>query len=190
MFLIDARSQRLAALLLAVLMAATRIHHFGVGTIAPDASTAVFFLAGLMLASPLWFVLFAALAVGLDGVALGFIGIADACMTPGYWLLFAGYLALWYTGRLGRNVEKLDFIQGAKLLLLIAGGTVLFFVLSNAGYYFGGGFDQSMGAAEYISRVQRFFPFYLGSTLAFSAAGIAVFALAARMFAGERLAAP
>jgi hypothetical protein len=190
MFLIDARSQRLAALLLALLMAATRIHHFGVGTIAPDASTAVFFLAGLMLASPLWFVLFAALAVGLDGVALGFIGVADACMTPGYWLLFAGYLALWYAGRLGRSVEKLDLVQGPKLLLLVAGGTLLFFVLSNAGYYFGGGFDQSMGAAEYISRVQRYFPMYLSSTLAYSAAGIAVFAIAARMFAGEQVAAP
>ena len=83
MFLLEARSERLVALLLAVLMAATRIHHFGVGTIAPDASTAVFFLAGLMLASPLWLVLFAVLAIGLDAVALGIVGVADACMTVG-----------------------------------------------------------------------------------------------------------
>jgi hypothetical protein len=190
MFQLDSRSQSLAALLLAVLMAATRIHHFGVGTIAPDASTAVFFLAGLMLASPLWFVLFTALAVGLDVIALGFIGVADACMTPGYWLLFGGYLALWYAGRLGRSVERLDLVQGCKLLLLAAGGTLLFFVISNVGYYFGGGYDQSMGAAEYVSRVQRYFPMYLVSTLAYAAGGIAVFTIAARLIAGERLAAP
>ena len=189
MFLLDARSQRLVALLLALLMAATRIYHFGVGTIVPDASTGVFFLVGLMLASPLWFVFFTVLAIGLDVVALGFIGVADACMTPGYWLLFAGYLALWYAGRLGRCIERLDLIQVGKLLLLVAGGTVLFFVLSNVGYYLGGGFDQSMGAAEYISRVQRYFPVYLVSTLAYAAAGIAVFAIAARMFASERIAA-
>ena len=189
MFLLDARSERLVALMLAVLMAATRIHHFGVGTIAPDASTAVFFIAGLMLASPLWFVLFAALAIGLDAVALGVVGVADACMTLGYWLLFAGYAALWYAGRLGRRIEKLDLFQGGRLLLLAAGGTVLFFVLSNIGYYFGGGFDESMGAAEYVSRVQRYFPMYLVSTLAYCAAGIAVFAIAARLFAGGRLAA-
>lgn len=189
MFLLDARSERLVALLLAVLMAATRIHHFGVGTIAPDASTAVFFLAGLMLASPLWLVLFAVLAIGLDAVALGIIGVADACMTVGYWLLFAGYLALWYAGRLGRRIEKLDVFQGGRLLLLAAGGTVLFFVLSNVGYYFGGGFGESMGAAEYITRVQRYFPYYFIATLAYAAAGIAVFEIAMRLFARSRLAA-
>jgi hypothetical protein len=189
MFLLETRFERLAALLLAVLMAATRIHHFGVGTIAPDASTAVFFLAGLMLASPLWIVLFAAFAIGLDAVALGVVGVADACMTLGYWLLFAGYLVLWYAGRLGRRIQKLDLFQSGRLLLLAAGGTVLFFVLSNVGYYSGGGFDESMGAAEYISRVQRYFPMYLVSTLAYVAAGIAVFAVADRLFAGGRLAA-
>jgi hypothetical protein len=189
MFLLEARFERLVALSLAVLMAATRIHHFGVGTIAPDASTAVFFLAGLMLGSPLWLVLFAALAIGLDAVALGIVGVADACMTVGYWLLFAGYLALWYAGRLGRRIEKLDAFQACRLLLLAAGGTVLFFVLSNIGYYFGGGFDQSMGSAEYIARVQRYFPLYFVSTLVYSAAGIAAFAIAARLFAGGRLAA-
>lgn len=189
MFLLDARSERLVALMLAVLMAATRIHHFGVGTIAPDASTAAFFLAGLMLASPLWFVLFAALAIGLDAVALGVVGVADVCMTLGYWLLFAGYVALWYAGRLGRRIEKLDLFQGGRLLLLAAGGTVLFFVLSNVGYYFGGGFDESMGAAEYVSRVQRYFPMYFVSTLVYCAAGIAVYAIAVRLFAGGRLAA-
>jgi hypothetical protein len=158
MFLLDSRAERLFALLLAVLMAATRIHHFGVGTIAPDASTAVFFLAGLMLASPLWLILFAALAVGLDAVALGLVGVADACMTAGYWLLFAGYCALWYAGRLGRRIEKLDLYQGAKLVVLVIAGTAVFFVLSNVGYYFGGGFDESMGSTEYVSRVQRYLP--------------------------------
>lgn len=189
MFLLDARSERIAALLLAVLMAVTRIHHFGVGTIAPDASTAVFFLAGLLLASPLWFVAFSLLAIALDGVALGIVGVADACMTVGYWLLFAGYLALWYAGRLGRRIAKLDLVQAAKLAGLAAGGVVAFFVLSNLGYYFGGGFDESMGAAEYASRVSRYFPAYLIATLAYGAAGAAVLALAERLFAGRRLAA-
>jgi hypothetical protein len=47
-----------------------------------------------------------------------------------------------------------------------------------------------MGAAEYVSRVQRYFPMYLVSTLAYAAGGIAVFTIAARLIAGERLAAP
>lgn len=188
MFVLDAKSERLAVLLLAVLMAATRVHHFGIGTIAPDASTAVFFLLGLLAASPLWFVAFSALAIGLDAFALGIAGVADACMTPGYWLLFAGYLALWFAGRLARRAEKLDLVQGAKLLVIAAAGTVVFFVLSNVGYYYGGNFQESMGAAEYISRVQVYFPMYLWTTLGYAAAGIAVFIAATRL-AGGRLAA-
>lgn len=189
MFVLDTKSERLVALLLAVLMAATRIHHFGIGTVAPDASTAVFFLAGLLLASPLWFVLFSVLAVALDAIALGPIGVADACMTPGYWLLFAGYLALWFAGRLGRGVQRLGAGEGAKLLLLAVIGTVAFFALSNVGYYFGGDFASSMGAAEYIRRVQQYFPMYLGTTLAYAVAGVVLFALGGRFLTRGRTVA-
>jgi hypothetical protein len=188
MFLLDAKAERIVVFLLAVLMAATRIHHFGVGTIAPDASTAVFFLAGLLLANPLWFVLFSLEAIALDAVALGVMGVADACMTVGYWLLFAGYGALWYAGRLARATERLDLLQAGKVLLFAAIGVTVFFLLSNVGYYYGGGFSESMGAAEYASRVIRYFPMYLTSTVLYVAAGIAVFALAIRLLASGRLA--
>ena len=189
MFQLDAKPERIVALLIAVLMAATRIHHFGVGAIAPDASTAVFFLVGLLLASPLWFVAFAVAAIALDAVALGVVGVADACMTVGYWLLFAGYLALWYAGRLGRRLEKLDVVAAGKLTGLVIAGVAVFFVLSNLGYYFGGGFDESMGAAEYVRRVSRYFPAFLISTLLYAAAGVFAVAVAERLFAGKRLAA-
>jgi hypothetical protein len=189
MFNLDTKSERIIALLLAVLMAATRIHHFGVGTIAPDASTAVYFLAGLMLASPLWFGGFTLLAVALDAVALGLVGVADACMTPGYWLLFAGYLALWGAGRFGRGIVRVDLAQGARLAVLVIAGTVAFFALANLGYYFGGGYDVSMGAAEYISRVSGYFPAYFVSTLIYTAAGIAAFAAATQLLPRRRIAA-
>jgi hypothetical protein len=188
MFVLDAKSERIAALLLAVLMAATRIHHFGAGTIAPDASTGVFFLAGVLLANPVWFLVFAIEAILLDAVALGLVGVADACMTLGYWTLFAGYGALWYAGRLMRPVEKLDLRNVGKLIVLAAGGTVLFFVLSNVGYYFGGGFDHSMGAAEYVSRVSRYLSPYLVTTLGYVAAGVIVFLVALRLRSADRLA--
>jgi hypothetical protein len=189
MFVLDAKSERIAALLLGLLMAATRIYHFGVGTIAPDASTGVFFLAGLILAGPAWFVVFTIEAILLDAVALGLVGVADACMTLGYWTLFAGYGVLWYTGTLARRMEKLDVLNAGKLIGLAAVGTILFFVLSNVGYYFGGGFEQSMGAAEYVSRVSRYLPPYLVSTLGYSAAGVIVFIASLRLRPGGKLAA-
>jgi hypothetical protein len=189
MFVLDAKSERIAALLLAVLMAATRIHHFGVGAIAPDASTGVFFLAGLFLASPVWFLVFAIEAILLDAIALGVVGVADACMTLGYWTLFVGYGALWYAGRLARRIEQLDAVNVGKLIVLAVVGTVVFFVLSNVGYYFGGGFEQSMGAAEYVSRVSRYLSPYLISTLGYVAAGVIVFVGALRLRSSGKVAA-
>jgi hypothetical protein len=189
MFLLDTKSERIAALLLAVLMAATRIHHFGVGMIAPDASTGVFFLLGLMLARPFWFAAFAVEATLLDMVAIGVIGVADACMSLGYWTLFAGYLALWLAGRAARPIARLDLLSVGKLFCIASGGTVVFFVLSNLGYYFGGDFDDSMGVAEYVSRVSRYFSFYFVATLGYAVVGLVVFVAATRMFSSGRLAA-
>jgi hypothetical protein len=180
MFVLDTKSERIAALALAVLMAATRIHHFGVGSIAPDASTAVFFLAGLMLASQWWFVAFLLGAMALDALALGAMGVAAVCLTWGYGLLFVGYLALWLAGRQGRTAERLALFHAGKLVCLAAGGVAVFFVASNVGYYFGGGFGELMGAPEYIARVSRYFAYYLMATLGYGAAGIAALVLLGR----------
>jgi hypothetical protein len=67
-------------------------------------------------------------------------------------------------------------------------GVAAFFVLSNLGYYYGGGFEESMGAAEYVSRVSRYFPMFLISTVGYVAAGIAVLVIASRLLASGRLA--
>lgn len=179
MFVLNVKTERFVALALAVLMAATRIHHFGVGSIAPDASTAVFFLAGLMLASPLYLLIFSTLAVALDMVALGPLAVSDACMSAGYWLLFAGYAALWFAGRWARAGARVNFAGAANLLLLASIGVFVFFVLSNVGYYFGSEY-ASLAAQEYATRVSRYLPFYWLVTIAYAAAGITVFALVTR----------
>lgn len=179
MFVLNSKNERFVALALAALMAATRIHHFGVGAIAPDASTAVFFFAGLMLASPLYILAFSALAIILDMVALGPIGVADACMSSGYWLLFAGYWTLWLAGRIARSTAKLDVFSAARLFAVASIGVVAFFVLSNLGYYLGSDY-ASLSVQEYVQRVSRYLPYYWLVTLAYTAVGIALFALAAR----------
>lgn len=179
MFVLSGKNERFVALALAALMAATRIHHFGVGAIAPDASTAVFFLAGLMLVSPLYIVGFSVLAIGLDMIALGPVGVADACMSGGYWLLFVGNAALWFAGRTARGVVRLDAVAAVKLFAMATAGTLAFFVLSNTGYYFGSDW-ASLSVQEYVQRVSRYLPYYWLVTLAYVTAGIAVFRLAAR----------
>jgi hypothetical protein len=203
MFTLESRAEKLAALLLALLMAATRVHHFGVGAIAPDASTAVYFLAGLALVSPWWLLAFLAEAVLLDSFAIGVAGVADACISGGYVLLAPAYGALWLAGRAMRKSElrkselrkselrkseRLDWLTAGKFVCAITGGVAAFFVIANIGYFFGSEF-YALGVPEYTRRVSRYFSYYETVTLFYAAAGIAALALAARLSGREKLAA-
>jgi hypothetical protein len=188
MFVLKSKAEWVVALALAVLMAVTRIHHFGIGAVAPDASTGVFFLAGLLVASP-W--LLAALlveAVILDGVAIGFMNVANACMSSGYLLLAPAYGALWMAGRVLRGAERLDLLNAGKFVCLVVGGTAAFFLVSNLGYFLGSEYF-SLGLGEYAARVARYFPMYLTVTLFYAAFGAAAYLAARRIGMLETAAA-
>lgn len=177
MFVLKPKAEWIVAFALAILMAVTRIHHFGIGTVAPDASTGVFFLAGLLIASPWALAALLVEAVILDGVAIGFLKVADACMSSGYALLAPAYAALWFAGRALRKTETLDVMAAAKFVCFVVAGTAVFFVVSNLGYFLGSEFYQ-LGVAEYVTRVTRYFPTYLTVTLFYSVAGVAVYVAA------------
>jgi len=189
MFVLEARSERIAVLALTVLMAATRIEHFGAGQIAPDASTAVFFLAGLLIGNPLWLLALLAEALLLDLTAIKVVGVEAVCVTVGYGMMIPAYGALWLAARPVRANDRLDLFGAAKLVCACCAGVVGFFLFSNLGYYIGGGFESSMGLEEYARRVVRYFPPYLSSTLVYSAIGVALAVLAARLAPRGRLAA-
>jgi hypothetical protein len=188
MFVLEARSERIAILALTVLMAATRIEHFGAGQIAPDASTAVFFLAGLLIGNPLWMLAFLVEASLLDLTAIKVVGIEAVCVTLGYGLMIPAYGALWLSARWVRKTNKFDTSSVAKLVCACSAGVVGFFLFSNIGYYLGGGFESSMGLEEYVRRVARYFPRYLTGTLFYSAVGVALAVLAAHFAPRSRLA--
>lgn len=107
--------QRAAILvLLAALMVATRSHlpavltHLGP---IPDASWAVFFMAGFYLRSgSRWaFPLFMALAIGVDYVVITGQGVdfwAHYCVSAAYWCLVPAYLALWAGGSLTARLSQ------------------------------------------------------------------------------------
>lgn len=85
---------------LAAVMAATRLHHFA---LLPDASWAVFFVAGFYLRRwTAWaFPLLMALAVAVDYVVITAQGMdfwQHYCVSPGYWMLVPAYFSLWAGG--------------------------------------------------------------------------------------------
>lgn len=86
--------------LLAVVLAATRIHHFAP---VPDASWAVFFVGGFYLSQwTRWaFPALMLLAVAIDWIVISGQGVdfwSHYCVSPGYWALVPAHLAMWTGG--------------------------------------------------------------------------------------------
>jgi len=137
-FTCSPRTQTLIGLSLMAFMLATRFHHFGDALHLPDASWAIFFIAGFYL-SPKWLLALLLQAVAIDAAAIGWMGVADYCLTPAYAALQLAQGALWLGGRwLAR--QSLAGMGGAVQLaqaVLVSG--VAAFMFSNGAFYWLGG---------------------------------------------------
>lgn len=141
-------------LILGLIMAATRSHHFAV---VPDASWAVFFIAGFYFSSAdadkaapsgglssrtgslLAFALLMALAVLTDFFVIRSQGIdfwSHYCVSPAYWFLVPSYAALWFGGAWLR--ARSHGLQLRDLGLLVASAVVAAsacYLVSNGSFY-------------------------------------------------------
>ena len=162
----------LTAIALLAAMAATRSHHF-TSLLGPgDATLAVFFLGGLFLRRAGWLGLFLATAGLVDFVSLQ-TGTSAWCITPGYALLAPAYGALWLAGRLstGALQSPACLLRGAGLL---AGAVVVFFVISNVGFYAFADALAGTSAIDFALGVAVYLPGYLAQAFLYSGAGLAV----------------
>jgi hypothetical protein len=165
-----AQTSLLAMALLAI-MAATRSHHF-TSLLGPgDATLAVFFLGGLFLRRAGWLGLFLATAGVIDFLAVQG-GTSAWCITPGYALLAPAYGALWLAGRLSTGAldSAAGLLRGAGLL---ASAVLVFFVVSNVGFYAFSDAVASLGAIDFALRVATYLPGYLAQAFLYSGAGLA-----------------
>ncbi|MGE5154093.1 MAG: hypothetical protein ACM3ST_08765 [Bdellovibrio bacteriovorus] len=138
----DARPRLLIGIALAALMAATRGQQFApLGQHLPDASLAVFFLAGFYLPRFWGFMVLFAFATLIDLTAIGWGGVSGYCLTPAYWLLVPAYGSLWAAGRwyAGRHRESASTLPVLGVALL-AGGLAAELFASGGFYLFSGRF--------------------------------------------------
>ena len=159
---------------LALLMAATRYNHFGSSVSLPDASLAVFLLAGFFLARLSWpallvFVLLLLEAGGIDYYAINVAGVSDWCVTPAYWFLIPTYASMWLGGswfaaRQQNNWRSLALFGGVSWL-----ATTAAFLISNASFFLLSGRYSEMSAAEYAGKVAQYYPPYWSGSLMYLA---------------------
>ena len=183
----DSRSRILIGLALAALMAATRGQQFApLAHHLPDASLAVFFLAGLYLRSIWGFPALFGLATVIDLSAIGWGGVSGYCMTPAYWMLVPAYgvvwgIGRWSAGRLEMTKESLPLLFG----VLLAGG-VLSEVFASGGFYLFSGRFADLSVVELLGRFATYMPATLLHLMVYVGLAVVVHLTLARALTGTR----
>lgn len=156
-------------ILLVLAMAITRSHHFGSIVNLPDASLAIFFLAGFYLRSPLVLLGLLCEALLIDYVVTTYAGVSDWCITPAYYFLVPAYAAIWFAGRWYATRYRQSWMTLIPLVAALAAGILLAFAISNLGFYLFSGRTPGMEGLEYTLRVTKYLPSYATSTFVYVA---------------------
>lgn len=184
MFACSRRTQTLIGLSLAAVMAATRLHHFGDALHLPDASWAIFFLAGVYL-SPAWLLGLMLEAVAIDAAAVGLMGVSGYCLTPAYAGLQIAHLALWEGGRWSSRRFGGDAAGLAGLAGVAVAVTALAFAISNGTFYWFGGRVMETGMPQFVQTFVDYAPRFLSSTLLYLGAAALIHSLVAGLTRGR-----
>jgi len=165
---------------LVLLMAVTRGSHFGSAINLPDATLAIFLVAGFMLprftlTALAAFIFLLLEAGGLDYYSIVYQGVSDYCVSPGYWFLIPTYASMWFAGhwfasRKQNNWSSLALFAGVSWL-----ASSIAFLISNGAFYTLSGRFTEMSIAEYAARVAQYYPPYVSGALMYLAIAAAIY---------------
>ncbi len=165
---------------LVLLMVLTRTSHFGSSIHLPDATLAIFLIAGFMLPrftlTALTAFIFLLLAAGgIDYYAINVAGVSDYCVTPAYWFLIPTYASMWFGGswfaaKNQNTWRSLALFCGVSWL-----ATSTAFFISNASFYLLSGNYSEMTMGEYAGRVAQYYMPYLTGSLMYLALAATVY---------------
>lgn len=154
-----------AAVALMALMAATRFDHMGTAVALPDASLAVFFLAGLWLGGRYLFALLLIEAAAVDYWAITQMAVSDYCISPAYVFLLPTYAAMWLAGKYCRSLQKLTIRHAALQLTALVTATSAAFLISNSSFYLLSDNISQRSWAQYAETFSSYYSWYLSATL-------------------------
>lgn len=152
--------------LLALLMIATRPYHFASALHLPSASTAIFFILGLLASKHRTFAVFVVLSVSIDLTTSYFRGDLEDCFTASYPFLFVGYYVLWWAGHksLQLKFDETKLAVAVKTVVAFFNlwlASSIAFLTSNASYYWLSGKFSDMSLSNYAERVAQYYAPYV-----------------------------
>ncbi len=168
------RQQTLIFLGLAALMLVTRFHHFGSALHMPDASLAIFFVAGFYLRRVTFFALLGAEAVLIDYVAVNFAGISTWCITPAYGALALSYLVAWAGGYWASRNASLNAAFLLRLSLAGFAASAAGFLIADGTFYWVSGRIVTPNWTGYWSHMTLYFASFVSAACAYIAAAALV----------------
>lgn len=149
---------RLLAAVLATVLAVTRSHHYATLAVLPDASWAVFFLAGVYLPSAAVLPALLALAGVVDLAAFAWGGVDTFCYTPAYVALLPAYGALWLAGRWYARQHR-DALRTLVPLAAATGvGATLCELFASGAFYFYSGRVAAPTLNGFLANETAYFP--------------------------------
>jgi hypothetical protein len=166
----QALSIRPGAVALMALMAATRFHHFGSVFSLPDASLAVFFLAGLWLGGRYLFIALLLEAGVIDYLAITRFGVSDFCISQAYVFLIPTYTVMWMGGKWCNKFPVLSATSARQQFAGMVIATSTAFLISNGSFYLLSGRYPDLSWGQYLARVAQYYPSYVGYTLCYTVA--------------------
>jgi hypothetical protein len=173
------KSFALCALLVG-LMAATRMHHFGSSLHLPDASLAVFLLAGFLVSSPLLLGALFVEAAALDYVAITHLGVDSYCVTAAYGFLVPTYAALWFAGRYYARIHQ-DSLRSLGLFSAISFAAVnVAFLISNGSFYLFSGKFADVTVVQYAARIAQYYLPYVSGAVIYLVPAVMLYVLFSR----------
>lgn len=145
---------------LALMMAATRFHHF---LPVADASWALFFVGGFYLRGmSRW--AFPALmleAAAIDYIATSHLGVSSYCMSPAYAFLVPTHAAMWLGGWWLQSRASSD-LKGLVMLGVSAFVSItVAFALSNGGFHWFGGREAAPSITGHLHSFMTWYPHFL-----------------------------
>jgi len=158
---------------LIALMALTRFHHFGDAFSLPDASLAVFFLAGLGFARRWWLLGFLMLeAAVIDYVAITHFNVSAFCVSPAYIFLIPTYAVMWFAGSYCVKFKSLTASDIMSTVGVSALGASVAFLISNGSFYLLSGRYPDSSWAQYTDRVMQYYPPHTSTALCYVVLGL------------------